>query len=215
MPWFKVDDGFWSHPKVAELTNDAVALWVRGGSYASQHLTDGRVTVGTLRMLASSREIADELVIAGLWDQVDAKSWQFHDWQTYQPSREQVLEEREAAAERKRKSRKKSQGESQGDTPVTDGVSPASPTRPDPTRPFSTSNEVEKPLSPFCYQHPGGTEKPCKRCANARLAYENAKDVDRAKPTPVPTRPAECPEHPNWPLPCDKCAQIAAEAETP
>jgi hypothetical protein len=211
VPWFKVDDGFWSHPKVAELTNDAVALWVRAGSYASQHLTDGKVTVGTLRMLASSRETADELVLAGLWDQVDSKTWLFHDWATYQPSREEVLKERDAAAERKRKSRQKSRGESQRDMPVTDGVSPPSPTRPDPTRPFSTSDEVEKPLSPFCYQHPTGTDKACKRCANARLVYEASKQAEKTKPTPVPKRAPECELHPNWPLPCDKCRQIAAE----
>lgn len=96
MPWFKVDDQFWSHPKVVECSDAAIALWVRAGSYASQHLTNGRITHGTLRMLASSREVADELVLAGLWDQLDARTWEFHDWESYQPTREVTESTREA-----------------------------------------------------------------------------------------------------------------------
>lgn len=95
MPWFKVDDGFWSHPKVVELSDSAVALWVRSGAYASQHLTDGQITAGTLRMLASRREVADELVLAGLWDQVDDRTWAFHDWEEYQPAAMATREKRE------------------------------------------------------------------------------------------------------------------------
>ena len=99
MVWFKVDDQFWSHPKVVECSDAAVALWVRAGSYAGQHGTNGLVTLGTLRMLASSREVADELVLAGLWDQVDNRSWQFHDWELYQPTREATEAAREAKHE--------------------------------------------------------------------------------------------------------------------
>lgn len=85
MPWFKVDDQFWSHPKVVELSAEAVALWVRAGSYAAQHLTDGVVTYGIIRMLAADRDAATELTNAGLWDQQDGRTWLFHDWEDYQP----------------------------------------------------------------------------------------------------------------------------------
>ncbi len=34
MVWFKIDDGFWSHPKVLELSDAAVALWTRAGRTA-------------------------------------------------------------------------------------------------------------------------------------------------------------------------------------
>lgn len=94
MPWFKVDDGFWSHPKVVELTDSAVALWVRAGSYAALHLTNGRISAGAVRMLGSARETADELVTAELWEQVDAKTWQFKDWFDYQPTAEEVADRR-------------------------------------------------------------------------------------------------------------------------
>lgn len=134
MPWFKIDDGFWSHPKVLELSDAAIALWVRAGSYCAGHLTDGEVKLSTLRVLGADRDAATELVLAGLWDIVEER-WYFHDWVDYQPTREQVLAEREAATERKRRSREKSQGESRRDVGVTHGGSHSPPSRPVPTRP--------------------------------------------------------------------------------
>lgn len=94
MPWFKVDDQFWSHPKVIELSSDAIALWVRAGSYAAQQLTDGRITVGALRMLTADRAVADELVLGGLWVQVDQRTWAFKDWHDYQPTSAEVEDRR-------------------------------------------------------------------------------------------------------------------------
>ena len=88
MVWFKVDDGFWSHPKVLPLSADAVALWVRAGAYCAHQLTNGLVSPQALRMLAD-RDAAVELANAGLWDVVP-EGFMFHDWAKYQPTREQV-----------------------------------------------------------------------------------------------------------------------------
>jgi hypothetical protein len=143
MPWFKIDDGFWSHPKVLELSPDAVALWVRAGSYCAGHLTDGEVKPSILRLMGATDEHADELTRCGLWDFTDG-SWWFHDWAEYQPSRETVLAERAATRERvaKHRSQRSSNSSSNGVTNgATNGVSTPAPTRPDPT---STSNEVER-----------------------------------------------------------------------
>lgn len=153
MPWFKIDDGFWSHAKVLDLSSDALALWVRSGSYCAGHLTDGEVKPSILRLMGASDGAALELVESGLWD-FDGGSWWFHDWSVYQPSRESVLAEREAAAERmrqireaKRKRSLERSGERSGEQPanVRDvfGNSSLSPTRPDPTRPTSTDVEVK------------------------------------------------------------------------
>ena len=102
IPWFKVDDQFWSHPKVVELSADAVALWVRAGSYAAQHLTDGVVTYGIVRMLGADRDAATELTNAFLWDQKDGRTWVFHDWEDYQPdaiaSKERRQKKQDASA---------------------------------------------------------------------------------------------------------------------
>ena len=102
--WFKVDDGFWSHPKTLALTPEAVALWVRAGSYCGKHLTDGFVSIAILPMLQGDDIAADELVAAGLWRKAK-NGYAFHDWNQYQDTREAVEKRREAWKERQRKHR--------------------------------------------------------------------------------------------------------------
>lgn len=144
MTWFKVDDGFWSHPKTATLSDAAVTLWVRAGSYSCQHLTDGFVKSGALRLLGDP-EAVGELVAADLWHEVDG-GWVFHDWDEYQETSDAVKKRREEARERQRKfrelqeeKRRQSQQSSQSESHVTDevtnDVTSRPPTRPDPTRP--------------------------------------------------------------------------------
>ncbi|WP_280317258.1 hypothetical protein [Nocardia wallacei] len=103
MTWFKVDDGFWSHPKTVGLSDAAVALWVRAGAYACQHLTDGAIPAAALRMVGE-RAAADELVASGLWVET-AGGYAFHDWAEYQETSDAVKDRRAAARERQRRSR--------------------------------------------------------------------------------------------------------------
>jgi hypothetical protein len=103
MTWFKIDDGFWSHPKTTMLSDAAIAVWVRAGAYSCQHLTDGFIAPPMLRMLGD-RQAVDELVEAGLWEEVSG-GWQFHDWGDYQETSETVKRRREQARDRQRRSR--------------------------------------------------------------------------------------------------------------
>jgi len=123
-------------------------LWTRAGAYAAQQLTDGRITRATLSMLGSSSHVASELVSAGLWDVTDG-GWQFHDWEAYQPTREEVLAERAKTAERVRKFRESRKNPGAGNAVtngVTNGVSTPSPTRPDPTNKGIGKRKPETPL---------------------------------------------------------------------
>lgn len=104
MTWFKVDDGFWSHPKTLALSAEAVALWTRSGSYCGKHLTDGYVAASILPMLQGSHEAAEELVSAGLWHPCEG-GWEFHDWCAYQDTREAVEKRRQAWKDRQRRHR--------------------------------------------------------------------------------------------------------------
>lgn len=148
--WFKVDDGFWSHPKTATLSDAAVTLWVRAGAYSCQHLTDGVISRPVLRLVGTP-DAAEELVAARLWLE-DAEGWRFHDWDHYQPTKADVEAERAAARERMRERRRNKKGRFEGSSPEQPanvpekfGVRSSTPTRPDPTRP-SISNEIdEKP----------------------------------------------------------------------
>lgn len=147
MPWVKLDDGFADHPKIHEVGPIAAWLHVAALCYCARHLTDGRVPSRVVRGLIDAprpRVLVDKLVSSGLWDEVEG-GYEIHDYLDYQPSRERVLAEREAAAERQRRRRNGTRhAVTDAVTPaVTDAVtsdgghavSSASPTRPDPYPP--------------------------------------------------------------------------------
>jgi hypothetical protein len=66
MPWFRIDDKAHSHPKLMKAGNAALGLWLRCGSYAAQHLTDG-IVPGVVAELYGTKPQAAKLVKAGLW----------------------------------------------------------------------------------------------------------------------------------------------------
>lgn len=136
MSWFKVDDGFWSHPKTLSLGAPALALWVRAGSWSCQQLTDGFIPEPALTMLGGAKKSADELVRVGYWDATDG-GWLFHDWADYQEASEVVKKRRADARERMRNVRANKSGTSQEVR--------STPTRPDPTRPTKGLSEVQSP----------------------------------------------------------------------
>lgn len=139
MVWFNVDDGFWSHPKVLELPSEAIALWVRAGSYCAKHLTDGQVKPGALRILGGDRDSATELVLAGLWTWDETTGcWWFHDWSKYQRTKDQVEADRAATKERVAKHRAK-----RASNAVTDGVSTPAQSSPIQAKDFYSPSESQ------------------------------------------------------------------------
>jgi hypothetical protein len=104
LPWFRLDDSFHSHPKILAAGNEAVGLYVRCGTYAAAHLTDGKLPRDIV-LLYGSDALADKLVAAKLWRRTRG-GWQIHDYLDYNPSREAVDNERKAAAERQKRWRK-------------------------------------------------------------------------------------------------------------
>lgn len=162
MPWFKVDDGLHAHIKAVRAGVSAMGLWVLAGSWSADQLTDGWVPDYIVaRLDPDYREHAATLVRAGLWDEDEHdgdKGWRFHEWSDHQPSREQVLADRRAAAERQRRARERAKARRDGErepigsNPDRHGVTHAEvtpvvtvpPTRPDPTRP-ELPTEVQNP----------------------------------------------------------------------
>ncbi|WP_431980048.1 hypothetical protein [Streptomyces qinglanensis] len=114
MPWFVVDDSAHSHPKIIKAGNAAVGLWMRCGSYAAQHLTDGIVPGAIASMYGTSPQAA-KLVKLGLWHpaghdcpgcaQPAEGDYVMHDYNAYNPTRRQVLDRRARAADKKRRQR--------------------------------------------------------------------------------------------------------------
>lgn len=161
MSWFKVDDGFYDHPRVEELPNAAVGLWVKAGAWCAKHETDGVIPASRVRALKGTASQVDCLIRSGLWVQTEtdsgAKAYSFRNWFDYQPSHESREEEREVWREKKRKSRarKLDKLRESGNVPegvpemspeeTTGGVTEMSGTIPDPTRPDHISKGREEP----------------------------------------------------------------------
>ena len=105
MAWLKLDDGFPEHPRIDPLTARAFRLHITALCLVARKLTDGHITtkdaqVCRVRAGASPTNI-DELVNAGLW-QPNGNGWVIRDYLDYNPSAEQVKEDRQRAAERMR-----------------------------------------------------------------------------------------------------------------
>lgn len=163
MTWFKVDDGFYDHPKVVDLPLAAVGLWALAGAYCARHLTDGVITDRQIRAIGGTRKQAAALVSAGLWSADDAppsaRRYAFNDWGDFQPSRADVEAKREEARERMaaaRARKRKTSGNGKmfartngerSQEVRSDGLSERShypdPSRPDPTRPLLTTGRGE------------------------------------------------------------------------
>lgn len=111
MAWFKVDDGFYDHPKLDRLPNAAVGLWVKAGAWCSKHETDGVIPASRVKALKGTTSQISSLIRCGLWVETEsesgAKAYSFRDWFDYQPSRKERQEERAMWREKKRESRRR------------------------------------------------------------------------------------------------------------
>lgn len=116
MPWFVIDDSAHTHPKIMKAGNAALGLWLRCGSYAAQHLTDGIVPGVVAAMYGTAPQIR-KLVTVGMWHEAGHEcpnpkcaqpvvgDFAIHDYLTYNPSRKAVEEKRDRAAAKKRRQR--------------------------------------------------------------------------------------------------------------
>lgn len=104
MVWARLDDQFHAHPKLAELDPDlmlaAVGLHTLVLSWCASQLTDGHVPAAQVRRLAGQpvENLTAELVRVGLWEKA-TKAFIVHDYLDYNPSRAQVVAERERKSE--------------------------------------------------------------------------------------------------------------------
>ncbi|WP_049569138.1 hypothetical protein [Streptomyces sp. SBT349] len=114
MPWFVLDDGFDTHPKVRKVGNAAVGVFVRLGAYAARHLTEGKLDAAIVRDYGTPPTIK-KLVAVGLLhpfghdcprcEQPDGSGYTIHDFLDYNRSRKQVEAAREAGRKRQQKGR--------------------------------------------------------------------------------------------------------------
>lgn len=103
---FQVDGDFYDHPKTIGLSDAAVALWTRAGSYSAAKLTDGFIAEHVLALVSRTpAEAADELVGRGLWRRVKG-GYRFHQWEERgNLTKERVEDDRRSDRQRKRRQR--------------------------------------------------------------------------------------------------------------
>lgn len=124
MAWVKIDDHFDEHPKMAAAGPLGMAMQIAALCYCNRHLTDGMVPTTVARRLIdldgmslSWSQVADALVASGVWERCDG-GYLVHDYLKFQPSREEVLAERESARNRMAEVRAgKGKGNKQGRSP--------------------------------------------------------------------------------------------------
>lgn len=115
MPYWAVDDGAHSHPKMMRATNAAIGLWTLVGSWVAQQLTDGHVPGEVAKMYGSAPQTRN-LIKVGLWHEnghtcprcpaVRPGDYFMHDYPEHgNPSRAEVQARRAREAEKKRQQR--------------------------------------------------------------------------------------------------------------
>jgi hypothetical protein len=182
---FQVDGDFYDHPKTIGMSDSAIALWTRAGSYCVAKLLDGFVPEDALRLLSEvPDEAASELVGRGLWRRVKG-GFRFHQWDHRNLTRARVEADREY--DRTRKQRERQAARQNGNQQV-------------------NANNVRS-------GHPPDTRPDSERSPNRSVSVSVSESVSgsgqaasRASPEPEP--PRTCPEHdsnPN-PPPCGHCA---------
>jgi hypothetical protein len=104
MAWVKLDDHFFRNPKVIMAGRDARDLYLAALCYCGSGLTDGLIPAGVLRVLGAEADIDDvkaaaaALVRVGLWHETEG-GYEVHDYLNYNPTKERVIQTREARAE--------------------------------------------------------------------------------------------------------------------
>ncbi|MVO84147.1 hypothetical protein GPA10_05020 [Streptomyces sp. p1417] len=114
MPWFALDDGFDTHPKVRKAGNAAIGLFVRLGVHATKHLTEGHLdgvivrdygTPATVRKLIAVGMLHEHGHACPRCPQPVEDGFVIHDYLDYNKSRAQIEAAREAARKRQNRGR--------------------------------------------------------------------------------------------------------------
>lgn len=163
MGWLKIDDKFPRHPKIVAGGIETSWFYTCALAHCAEQLTDGFVANGVVNMVAPHvdypKDVAERCADLELFERVDG-GYLIPNYTDYNPSREEALAKRAAAAKRKAKQRaaskakrdrqRESQGESRRDSHGdghSDSHGESHPPRPVPSRPvpvdgFTTSQSV-------------------------------------------------------------------------
>lgn len=147
--FFRVDVGFWDHPKAIAAGRDGRGLYLCAIGWSRSQLTDGRIPAYVLPMLAfkdgmpidSASAAADRLVEVGLWERTP-DGWQIHDYAEHQQTTDDIEDQRARWRDRKNAQRSR---EAERTTQDVTGDSPVIPTKVTPPESESESESEKSP----------------------------------------------------------------------
>lgn len=103
MPWGRLDDGLYDHPKVDSLPRGSrlacVGLHVLAISWSNRFLTDGVVPDERIRRFGGTPAHRRALLAVGMWEESPG-GIQIHDFAVYNPTKAQVMADRDVARRR-------------------------------------------------------------------------------------------------------------------
>lgn len=195
---FQVDPDFYDHPKALDLSDAAVALWTRAGSYSAAKTSDGFVAERVLALLSKTpREAAEELRRCGLWHKVRG-GYQFHEWEVRNLTRSRIEADRRADRERKKGDRAAKKDPANGSRPHGE----------DDAHPAGTNGKpqaVPENVRPESERSPEGIqpESEWNPDVSVSVSVSGSESGSGRKPRPA----ARCPEHLDDPdpPPCGRC----------
>ena len=82
MPWLRVDDGLFLHPKWLATPAGARGLWITALSYCGNQSNGGVIPSALLPVLGGTEKDAADLAQSGLWTAIDG-GWQIHNFVEY------------------------------------------------------------------------------------------------------------------------------------
>jgi len=177
MSWVKIDDQFFRHPKVLAAGRDARDLYLVGLTYCAQSLTDGFIPGAAMRVLAAEAEIetgpasAARLIAVGLWEVVEG-GYAVHNYLEYQPSKERVIETRDARADAGRRGGKQKASNLLDKAPSKTLANEKQNSTPYPSR----THPVPVPL-PNPVPDPPGVVRAAPKRANAQATLPSAEEL--------------------------------------
>jgi hypothetical protein len=109
MPWVRIDDQFPDHPKVVAAGQAAAWLYVTALCYCNRMLTDGFIPGDQVpRLVPHASKLVERLLTARLWRKATREGidgYEVHDFLEYQPTRDEVLDDRKKNADRQERFR--------------------------------------------------------------------------------------------------------------
>lgn len=84
MSWLRLDDGYDTHPKLLELTEQQRWRWTCVLLHCARHRTEGHVKTSVLRQLGLGRALPT-LLRVGLLEENGPAGYLVHDWSAFNP----------------------------------------------------------------------------------------------------------------------------------